>query len=83
MPMSPELALLHDVWDTVKPHVQKKDRLDVADSMLRMFEEHLSLDDIEVYKNDFDSVMKAAIASYFDYLDDDDDESDDDYDYED
>lgn len=78
--MSPEVALLDELWDAVKSHIQKKDRPEVAETILRMFDEHLKIDDIDVYKNEFDTSMKAAIVSYFDYLEDSDDE-DDDYDY--
>lgn len=82
--MSPEVALLEELWASLKPYIQKKDRLEAAETIVRTFDEHLSIDDIDVYKNEFDSAMKAAIVSHFDYLDDDDDLDDDlDYNYED
>lgn len=74
--MSPELALLDEVWTTVKPHIQKKDRLEVAETILKMFDDHLSLDGIEDYRNEFDSVMKAAVVSLYDYYEDEDEDSD-------
>jgi len=82
--MSPEVALLEELWASLKPYIQKKDRLEAAEMIVRTFDEHLSVDDIDVYKNEFDSVMKAAIVSHFDYLNDDDDDDDDySYDYKD
>ena len=75
--MSPEVALLDELWDIVKVHVPKKDRIEFAETILRTFEEHLSLDDIEEHIQSFDSAMKAAIKSHFDYLlDKDDDDND-------
>ena len=75
--MSPEVALLDELWDIVKIHVPKKDRIELAETILRTFEDHLSLDDIEEHIQSFDSAMKAAIKSHFDYLlDKDDDDND-------
>jgi 2,4-dienoyl-CoA reductase-like NADH-dependent reductase (Old Yellow Enzyme family) len=75
--MSPEVALLDELWDIVKVHVPKKDRVEFAETILRTFEDHLSLDDIEEHLQSFDSAMKAAIKSHFDYLLDTDGEDDD------
>jgi len=75
--MSPEVALLDEVWDIVKPHISKKDRIEIAEAILRTFEDHISLDDIEDHIQSFDSAMKAAIKSHFDYLLDKDDDDDD------
>ena len=77
--MSPEVALLDELWDIVKVHIPKKDRVEFAETMLRTFEDHLSLDDIEEHIQSFDSAMKAAIKSHFDYLLDNDETKDDDY----
>jgi len=77
--MSPEVALLDELWDIVKVHIPKKDRVEFAETILRTFEDHLSLDDIEDHVQSFDSAMKAAIKSHFDYLLDNDESKDDDY----
>lgn len=79
--MSPEVALLDEVWDIVKPHISKKDRIEVAETLLRTFEDHVSLDDIEEHIQSFDAAMKAAIKSHFDYLVDKDEDDDDDWGY--
>lgn len=77
--MSPEVALLDEVWDIVKVHITRKDRVEVAEALLRTFEDHVSIDDIEDHVQSFDSAMKAAIKSHFDYLLDKDNDDDDDY----
>jgi hypothetical protein len=78
--MSPEIALLSETWELVKTHVNTKDRLHVAESMLRLFEENIDIQDINVYMNEFDKVMKTAIVTYFDEGVDDEDD-DDEYEY--
>lgn len=75
--MSPEVALLDEVWDIVKIHIPRKDRVEMAETLLRTFEDHVSLDDIEDHIQSFDSAMKAAIKSHFDYLLDEEVEDDD------
>ena len=77
--MSPEVALLDEVWDIVKIHIPRKDRVEMAETLLRTFEDHVSLDDIEEHIQSFDSAMKAAIKSHFDYLVDNDESEDDSY----
>ncbi len=76
--MSPEVALLDEIWDIIKVHIPRKDRVEMAETILRTFEDHVSLDDIEEHIQSFDSAMKAAIKSHFDYLLDNED-GDDDY----
>ena len=54
--MDPEVSLLSEVWDTVKPLLPKKEHLYVAETLYK-----LDISEISVYKNEFDSVMKAVI----------------------
>jgi hypothetical protein len=77
--MSPEVALLNEVWDMMKDHISQKERLHEAEKLLRLFEDHIDISDIESYNSDFDKVMKAAILSHFDGGFDDEEEDDDDY----
>lgn len=79
--MSPEIALLNEVWETVKGHISQKERLHEAERLLRLFDENIDCGDIHMYKNEFDKVMKTAIVSYFDEGVEDDDDFDDDYQY--
>ena len=76
--MSPEVALLSEVWDTVKEHISKKEKVNVAESILRCFEENVDMSELNLYKHEFDSAMKTAILSSGDY---DEDAEDEDWDY--
>ena len=76
--MSPEVALLNEVWEIMKGHVPQKERLQEAERLLRLFEENIDIGDIDMYKNEFDKVMKTAIVSYYDEGIEDEDEFDDD-----
>jgi len=78
--MSPEIALLNETWDLVKSHVSSKEKLEVAETLLRLFEENIDISEIHIHSNEFDKVMKTAIVSYFDEgVEDEDDDYDDDY----
>lgn len=67
--MSAEVELLCEVWEIVHVHINRKDRVEVAEAVLRSFESHVDLDDIHIYKNEFDGAMKTAIMSVFDDVD--------------
>jgi len=64
--MSPELALLYDLWDKVKPYVQKKEKLHVAEEIVRAFDDNVDLEDVEENINSFDTIMKTALVSHYD-----------------
>jgi hypothetical protein len=73
--MSPEVALLLDLWDSVKAFIPAKERLHVAEEMVRTFEDHVDISEAIDNANEFDSIMKAALISHFDIgLDEDEDE---------
>jgi hypothetical protein len=74
--MSLETSLLGDVWDTVKPYIPKKEQLEVAESLLRLFDDAVGLDDIDNYKNEFDATLKAAVVAHMGDSDDDDEDYD-------
>ncbi len=71
--MSPEVALLLEAWDIVKGQIAKKEQLQIAESLVRSFEDHIGIDDVEDHLNEFDRVMKAALVSHFGLGDDDQD----------
>ena len=80
--MNPEVALLAEVWEAVHSHVPRKERLLVAEQLVRLFDEHVDISEIEVSLNEFDGVLKTAVVSHFDLLldaDDADEEDDDSY----
>ena len=64
--MSPEVALLIDTWDCVKSFIPAKERLHVAENLVRTFEDNVDVSDAEANINEFDTVMKAAIVSHLD-----------------
>jgi hypothetical protein len=73
--MSPEVALLLDAWDSIKAFIPVKERLHVAEELVRNFEDHVDISEAEDHANEFDSVMKAALISHFDIgLEDEEDE---------
>ena len=79
--MSPEVALLNEVWEVVKQHLPKKDRVQVAEDVLRCFQDNVDMSDLELYKNEFDSPMKTAILSLNDEWEDPEDDEEEDWDY--
>ena len=71
--MSPEVALLSETWQLFKNNVHIKERTEMAEALLELFEEHIDISDLETWKNEFDKSMKVAIRSrYEDELDEDD-----------
>ena len=75
--MNPETDLLYNVWESVKPYISAKERLHVAEEIVRKFDELVDISEVEDALNQFDSVMKAALISYFDFgLEDDEDDED-------
>ena len=76
--MNPEIELLYNIWDSVKPYVSVKERLHVAEEIVRTFDDQLDISEVEDNLNMFDSVMKAALVSHYEFgLDDDEDDEDD------
>jgi hypothetical protein len=65
--MNPDIELLYNIWDKVKPYVAIKERLHVAEEIIRTFDDMLDIAEIEDSLNQFDSVMKAALISHFDF----------------
>jgi len=64
--MNPEVALMYEVWDNIKSTIPQKERLQVAESMVRTFDEHVDISEVENNLNEFDTIMKTAIVSHFD-----------------
>lgn len=64
--MNPDIAFLHDTWDSVKPFVTKKERLLAAEALVRIFDENLDISSAENHINEFDSQLKAALVSHLD-----------------
>jgi hypothetical protein len=75
--MTPELTLLLEVWETVKPHVAAKERLHLAESLVRSIDDNLHFDeDADVMKEIGDRALRTALLTYFDVDDEDDEDLD-------
>jgi len=74
--MNPETELLYNVWDSIKPYISVKERLHVAEEIVRTFDDMLDISEVEDALNQFDSVMKTALISHFEFGLEDDDEED-------
>jgi len=75
--MSPEVALLLETWDNIKSYIPKKERLNIAETLVRTFDDNVDISEVEDNIMEFDSVMKAALVSHFDLLEENDDEDED------
>lgn len=75
--MSPEVALLSETWQLFKNNIHVKERVEMAEALLELFEDHIDISELETWKNEFDSSMKVALrAKYEDELDEDEEEED-------
>jgi ribonuclease D len=80
--MNHDVTFLHELWDSMKHFVPKKDKLQTAEAIVRSFDDHADIGDIEDSLNEFDGLMKAALVSHFEissHNEDDDDETDGDW----
>lgn len=78
--MNPDIAFLHDTWDSVKPFVAKKERLHAAEAIVRAFDDNIDISLAEDHINEFDTQLKAALITHLGIgFDDEDDEDDNEY----
>ena len=77
--MSHDITFLHELWDSVKLFVPKKDRIQASEAIVRMFDDNADITSIEDHLDDFDAVMKNAIVSHFQISSVDDDDDDNEY----
>ena len=70
--------LLMELWSRIKSHIQPKERLEVADILVVVFDEFSLVDD-ELLDEDLDKELRAAARSHLSELpEDEDDEFNDD-----
>ena len=62
-----------------KAYIPKKERLNIAEILVRSFDDNVDISEVEDHLMEFDSVMKAAVVSHFDIGFDDDEEEDEDW----
>lgn len=65
--MSAELLI--ETWAAIKPYIPAKERLHVADVLVRLFDDYSVADGIDEEEG-LDKTLKAAVASYY-HLEDD------------
>jgi len=75
---NPNHELIMELWQRVKTHIQPKERLEVADLFVMVFDEFNLLDD-DFVEEDLDKELKAAARSQLDILHEDEDEDEDHY----
>ena len=64
--------LLIELWSRIKSHVTPKERLEVADILVVVFDEFGLIDD-ELLDYDLDKEMRAAVRSHLVEIEDDED----------
>lgn len=75
--MNPDILLLVSTWDSIKNYVPKKDRVEAAEHLVRVFDEEADLGNIEDEVITFDGALKTAVVGHFGFGDDEDAEDDD------
>ena len=63
--MNHDVSFLHELWDSAKHFIPKKDKLQAAEVLVRVFDDNADIGEIEESINEFDGLMKAAIVSHF------------------
>lgn len=72
--MTPEIAVMTEIWDKVRSYIPAKDRLSVAEEIVRVFDENVDISGAEHELNELDTILKAAVITYYDIGLDDEDE---------
>jgi hypothetical protein len=57
--------LIMELWDRIKSHVPPKERLEVADILVVVFDEFGMADDLADEAGDLDKELRAAVRSHF------------------
>ena len=75
--MNPEIQLLISIWDSMKNYVQKKDRVEAAEHLVRVFDEESDMMGVEEEAHTFDSALKAAVVGHYGLHEEDEEEMED------
>ena len=71
-------ALLIETWAAIKPYISAKERLHVADVLVRIFDDFGASEGIDEEEG-LDKILRAAVASYY-HLEDDEEVEEEEYD---
>lgn len=63
--MQPEVDLITELWSRLKPFIPAKERLDVADVLVEVFDEHGMADGLEDQVDTLDKTLAAAVTSLY------------------
>ena len=63
--MNPDILLLVSVWDTIKHYIPKKDRIEAAEHLVRVFDEEADMGNLQEEMDTFDTALKTAVASHY------------------
>jgi len=77
MIQSNNVDLIVDLWSRIKPYIPVKERADVADSIIAVFDDFGMTDGLEKEQG-LDKELKTAIKDYYGELDNGDDDDDND-----
>ena len=69
--LSDNTDLIVELWSRIKSHVPHKERIDVAEAIVEVFDEYGMADGLDEV-HDLDKEMSIAVKDYFGYTDDDD-----------
>lgn len=72
--MNPDINFLVEMWDSVKTYIPKKDRIQAAEHLVTVCDEHLDISESADYLDMFDSIMKSAIKGHFSFDEEDDED---------
>tara|TARA_Y100000592_G_C5360764_1_gene263573 strand:+ start:290 stop:526 length:237 start_codon:yes stop_codon:yes gene_type:complete len=78
--MNPDLQLLISVWDSMKNYVQKKDKIEAAEHLVRVFDEECDMNGIEDEAHTFDGALKTAVVGHYGFGEDEDADYDEEWD---
>lgn len=73
--MNDNTELIMELWARIKSHVPVKERLEVADIIVTVFDEFGKVDD-DLIEEDLDKELRAAVKSRIDESEDEQDEED-------
>lgn len=65
---------LIECWDRIKPFIDQKERMEVADALICVFDSHGLIDGIESITNTLDGELRVAAKAHFDIDEEEDDD---------
>ena len=76
--MTNDACFLNEIWGAVAPHIPKKERFEIAQQLVEIFDDNSMADGFE-FETEFDGDLKAAVVAHFELDEQFEDEEEDDY----